>query len=53
MWGEGKLVKMACSGSLTRHFVNNGYVTDEIIHNTVHVHHEALTWSQVVCGTPV
>ena len=31
MWGEKKLAKMACSGSLTSHLVNIDYVTAEII----------------------
>ena len=30
VWGESKLAKMACSGSLAPHFVNNDYVTAEI-----------------------
>ena len=30
VWGKSILAKMACSGSLTPHFVNNDYVTAEI-----------------------
>ena len=39
--------KMACSGSLVPHFVNNDYVAGEIIYGTVHACHEVLLWSQV------
>ena len=45
--GESKLAKMACSGSLAPHFVNNDYVAGEIIYSTVHACHEVLAWSQV------
>ena len=30
-------------------FVNNDYVTAEIIYSTVHAHHEVFTWSWVIC----
>ena len=40
--GESKLAKMACSGSLAPHFLNNDYVTAETIYNTACVHHEVL-----------
>ena len=67
MWGESKLAKMACSGSLAPRFVINDYATAEItfstahacqevyvtaesICNTVRVHHEVVTWSQVLCA---
>ena len=44
--GERKLAKMACSGSLAPHFVNNDYVTAEVTYNTAHAHHKVLlTWS--------
>lgn len=34
-------------------FVNNVYVTAEIIYRTAGVPHEAVAWSTVVCGRPV
>ena len=46
--------KMACSDSLTPCFVNNGYVTAEIIYSTAHVHHKVLAWSRTtLCCMPV
>ena len=36
---------MACSGSLAACFVNNDYVTAEIIYSTAHVHHKELAWT--------
>ena len=52
MWGESKLAKMVCSGSLTPCFVNNDCVTAEIIYSTAHAHYKVLTWSQdVLCFT--
>ena len=36
---------MACSGPLAPYFVNNAYVTAEIICNTAHAQHKALAWS--------
>ena len=52
MWGESKLAKMACLGSLTPPFINNDYVTAETVYSTARVHHEVLTWSQaILCGT--
>ena len=54
MWGEDKLAKMACSGSLIPCFLSNDYELAEIIYSTVHAHHKVLTWSWVtVCSTPV
>jgi len=54
VWGEGKLAKMACSGSLTPCFVNNDYEIADIIYSTVHAHRKVLTWSWVtMCSTPV
>ena len=53
MWGESKLVKMVCSDSLTPHFVNNDYVTAEIIYSTAHAHHEVLDWSQAICAVGI
>ena len=37
---------MVCSGSLVPRFANNVCITAEIIYNTVHACHEALTWSR-------
>ena len=37
---ESKRTKMAWSGSLTPCFVNNDYVTVELMYSTAHVHHE-------------
>ena len=39
VWGKSKLVKVACSGSLTPRFVNNDYVTAEIA-----PHSSTLAW---------
>lgn len=50
---ESKLAKMVCSGSLSPCFVNNEYVTAEIIYSIAHACHEVLTWSQVVCSTHI
>ena len=46
MWGESKLAKMVCSGSLTPRFVNNDYVKAEITHSTAPVCHEVLACSR-------
>ena len=54
LWGESKLAKVACSGSLAPCFVNNDYVTAEIIYSTAHVHHKELAWTgATVCTMPV
>ena len=45
LWGESKLAKIACSGSLAPPFVNNDYVTAEITYSIVHPHQEVLAWS--------
>ena len=35
------------------HFVNNDYVTADIIYSTVHTHHKVVAWSWViVCSAP-
>ena len=44
------MAKMACSGSLARHFVNNDCVTAELVYSTAHARHEVLSWSGVVCS---
>ena len=56
MWGESRLAKMVCAQalsscglSLAPGFVNNDYVTAEIIYSSVHRRHEGLTWSRVLC----
>ena len=63
-WGESKLSKMACSGSVTPHFANDDYITAcstahayhkvyviaEIVYSTVRGCHELLAWSQAVCN---
>ena len=41
--GESKLTKMACLGFLAPHFVNNDYVTAEIIYSTEHARQEVVT----------
>ena len=46
LWGESKLAKMVCSGSLALGFVNKDQVTAESICGTAHVLHEVLTWSR-------
>ena len=46
-WGETKLAKTVCSGSLAPRFVNNDCVTTKIIYSTVHVCQVVLSWSQV------
>ena len=54
LWGDSKLAKMAYPGSLASRFVNNDYVTAEIICSTAYVCHEVLTWLwATLCGTPV
>ena len=45
LWGDSKLAKMAYPGSLASRFVNNDYVTAEIIYSTAHVHHKELAWT--------
>ena len=46
LWGESRLAKMAYSGSLASRFVNNDYVTAEIIYSTAHMRHKVLAWSR-------
>ena len=46
VWGENKLAKMVCSGSLTPRFVNNDYVKAEIPYRTAPVCHEVLACSR-------
>ena len=52
--GEIKLAKMACSGSLAPRFVDNDYLTAEIIYSTVHAPYEVPAWSgATLCCTNV
>ena len=51
--GESKLAKRAGLGSLAPCFVNNDYVTAEIICSTAHMCHQVLAWSCVMCSTYV
>ena len=53
VWGESKLAKGAGSGSLAPCFVNNDYVTAEIICSTAHMCHQVLAWSCIMCSTYV
>ena len=53
MWGESKLAKMAYSGPLASHFVNDDYVMAESLCSAAHEHHKVLAWSRVVCGNVV
>ena len=41
---------MVYPGPLAPRFVNNDYVTAEVIYSTVQASHELFTWSQVVYG---
>ena len=51
-WGESKLSKLPCSGSLTPCFVNNDYVIAEIVYSTAYAHHEVPAWSPATsCST--
>ena len=50
LWGDSKLAKMAYPGSLASRFVNNDYVTAEIIYSTAPMRHEVLTWSRATLG---
>ena len=52
LWGESKLGKMACSGSLAPHLVNNNCVSAEVIYTTAHAHHKVPAWSRATlcCG---
>ena len=42
---------MVCSSSLTWHFVNNDYIKAEIIHSTIHVHHEVYVTAEITYNT--
>ena len=49
VWGENKLAKMVCSGSLAPRFVNNDCAAAEIIYSMVRVRHEVPSWLGVQC----
>ena len=52
--GREKISQDGCSGSLAPRFVNNDYLTAEIIYSTAQAHHEVLAWLWVTsCGTSV
>ena len=53
LWGESKLAYMAHLGSLAPCFVNNDYVTAEIIYSTVHAGHEVLACSSLLCAVRI
>ena len=44
------MAEMSCSRSLTPRFVNNDYVTAELIYSTGHARHKVLTWSRATLG---
>ena len=49
LWGESELAKIACSGSLAPHFVNNDCVTAEIICSTAHALGHELLRAEGMC----
>ena len=51
LWGESKLAKMVCSGSLALRFVNNDHITAEPIYSTVHAHHEVYVTAEITYST--
>ena len=51
LWGQSKWAKVACSGSLAACFVNNDYVTAEIIYSTAHVCHEFCLTAEITYST--
>ena len=53
VWEESKLTKMACSGSLTPCFINNDYVTAEIICSIEHAQGACLVMDCIVLYTYV
>ena len=48
LWGESKLAKMACSGSVTQHFANDDYVTAEITCSTAHACHKVYVIAEIM-----
>ena len=51
VWGESKLAKKVCSGSLIPRFVNNDCVTAEIVYSTAHLVTRYLPGHTVGSGT--
>ena len=51
LWGESKLAKMVCSGSLALRFVNNDHITAELMYSTVHAHHEVYITAEITYST--
>ena len=52
--GRDQISQMARSGSLAPRFVDNEYLTAEIIYSTVHAPHAVPTWSgATLCCTDV
>ena len=51
MWREIKLAKVACSGSLTLHFVNRDCVIAEIIYSTAHARRGTCLVRAVLCAS--
>ena len=52
-WGESKLAKMACSGSLAAHFINNDYITAEIIYSSVHTFRRYWLGQELPCAVGI
>ena len=48
-----QISQMVCSGSLEPHFVNNDYVTMEIIYSTVHAHHGVPFAHELLCSVGI
>ena len=53
VWGESKLAKMECSGFLALHFVNNDYVTAEIIYSSVHTFRRYWLGQELLCAVGI
>ena len=51
MWREIKLAKVACSGSLTLHFVNHDCVIAETIYSTAHARRGTCLVRAVLCAS--
>ena len=51
VWGESKLAMIMLSGSLAPSFVNNDYVTAEIMYSTAHVCHEFFLTAEITYST--
>ena len=51
--GREQISQMVCSGSLKPRFVNNDYVTMEIIYSTVHTHHAVPLAHKLLCSVGI